>query len=92
MNQYGAQARRHWQTHLPNRYRQIPDPETYFTNLGEEIAQQIQDVARTMAGPDPANETYLDKVGRLNMARLSAEDQVLREMLPAPETDLSPTR
>ena len=89
MNQYAAQARRHWQTHLPQRYRQLEDPDTFFTDLGEAIAQQIQDTARTIAGPDPDQETYLDKVGRLNMARLSAEDQVMRETLPEPETAAS---
>jgi hypothetical protein len=92
MNQYGAQAHRHWQTHLPNRYRQIADPETYFTELGEQIAEQVHDKARAIAGPDPQQETYLDKVGRLNMARLTAESDVLRQMLPEPETDLSSTR
>ena len=84
MNPYGAQARKHWQTHLPERFAQIEDPETFFTDLGEEIEQQIEQLAATLAGPDPAEETYLDKVGRLNMARLNAESQVVREMLPAP--------
>lgn len=92
MNQYAAQARRHWQTHLPQRYQQIQDPETFFTDLGDHIAQEIQVIADAIAGQDPDEETYLDKVGRLNMARLSAEDHVLREMLPAPETELSETR
>jgi len=87
MNRYGAQAQRHWQTHLPQRYRQIEDPESFFAELGDQISQQIESTARQLAGPDPANERYLDKVGRLNMARLSAEAQVIREMLPAPETD-----
>ena len=90
MNQYGSQAHRHWQTHLPNRYQQIEDPQTFFTDLGEQIAEQVQDKARAIAGPDPERETYLEKVGRLNMARQTAESDVLREVLP--ETDLSPTR
>ncbi|NIL64879.1 hypothetical protein HCB39_28075 [Salinispora arenicola] len=81
----------HWRSHLPNRYRQIEDPDEFFTELGEQIAQQIEDLSRTLAGPDPVQETYLRKVGRLNNARLSAEGQVLREMLPDPATDLSPT-
>jgi hypothetical protein len=89
MNQYAAQARRHWQNHLPEQYRQIQDPETYFSELGEAIARQVQDTARAIAGPDPEQETYLAKVGRLNMARLTAEDQVLRETLPEPETTAS---
>jgi hypothetical protein len=89
MNQYGAQARRHWKTHLPDRYSQIPDPETFFAELGDQIAELIQATAMAIAGPDPTRETYLQKVGRLNMARLSAEEQVLREMLPNPESDLT---
>ncbi|MFY1633707.1 hypothetical protein ACN27F_10575 [Solwaraspora sp. WMMB335] len=92
MNQYAAQARMHWQNHLPNRYRQIAKPDEFFTDMGEQIAQQIQELSMALAGPDPERETYLDKLGRLNNARLSAEGQVLREMLPDPETDLSPTR
>lgn len=92
MNQYAAQAMSHWRSHLPNRYRQIEDPDEFFTELGEQIAQQIEDLSSTLAGPDPEQETYLSKVGRLNNARLSAEGQVLREMLPDPATDLSPTR
>lgn len=90
MNPYGAQARRHWQTHLPDRFAQIQDPETFFTDLGEQIEQQIQDLAAALAGPDPEQESYLSKVGRLNMARQNAESQILREMLPAPADETTP--
>src|SRR4051794_38917151 len=85
MNPYGAQARSHWQTHLPERFAQIEDPETFFNDLGEQIEQQINELVPTLAGPDQPQERYLDKAGRLNMARLNAESQVLREMLPAPQ-------
>ena len=91
MNQYGAQAQRHWRTHLPARYRALTDPEAFFGEMGEQIAEQVQQVAKDLAGPDPAGESYLDKVGRLNMARLTAEAQVLRETLPAPESDAQNT-
>ena len=87
MNQYGAQARRHWQEHLPDRYRQLDDPQSFFTDLGEQMAERVQELAAGLAGPDPVGEGYLDKVGRLNMARLTAEAQVLRETLPEPESD-----
>ena len=37
-------------------------------------------------GPDPVGEGYLEKVGRLNAARMQAEEIVLSELiLPAPE-------
>jgi len=83
MNQYGAQARRYWQEHLPGRYAQIEDPEAFFADLGEEMAEQVVELTHSIAGPDRPGEGFLGKVGRLNMARLSAEEQVMREMLPA---------
>ncbi len=30
-----------------------------------------------LAGPDPVGEGYLEKVGRLNAARMQAEEKVL---------------
>jgi hypothetical protein len=85
VNSYGARARQHWQTSLPDRYSQIPDPEMYFARVGEEIAEQVDLQARAIAGDDPADEPYLTRVGRLTEARMAAEQQVLAEMLPDPE-------
>jgi hypothetical protein len=87
VNQYGAQARRYWQEYLPERYAQIEDPEAFFTDLGEEMADQVVELTDSIAGPDRSGEGYLGKVGRLNMARLSAEEQVMREMLPASDNE-----
>lgn len=87
MNQYGAQARRYWREYLPGRYAQIEDPEAFFTDLGEEMADQVVELTDSIAGPDRPGEGYLGKVGRLNMARLSAEEQVMREMLPASDNE-----
>jgi hypothetical protein len=85
MNRYGRQAMRHWQENLPQRYRQIEDPETFFTHLGEQMQQQVIEGKRSLAGDDPGGETFLDKLGRLNMAEANAVEQVIREMLPATE-------
>ncbi|AEB48017.1 TnpV protein [Micromonospora maris] len=92
MNRYGAQAQRHWQTFLPNRYAALiaegTDLNSYFSTLGEQAAQLIEELARELAGPDPAGEGYLDKLGRLNEARMAAEEQVLPELiLIDPETN-----
>ena len=38
-----------------------------------------------MAGPDKPEEKYLEKVGRLNMARFTAESEVLRELVLIPD-------
>lgn len=86
MNQYGAMAERHWRRWLPERYRAIQDPDSFFLALGEETASQIADLAADLAGEDLPGECYLEKVGRLNMARLQAEELVLAErVLLAPE-------
>ena len=86
MNQYGRRAQKHWQTHLPTQYAQISDPTAFFTTMGETLAEQIEDLAEQITSQDPPGETsFMDKLGRLNQARLSAEDEVMRESLPEPE-------
>ena len=87
MNRYGTQAMRHWQQTDPARYQQIPDPETFFTELGEQVESEIQTLANALAGPDRPGETYMEKVGRLNMARFNAESDILREMVLIPDPD-----
>lgn len=87
MNQYATLARQHWQRYLPSRYAQIEDPTAFFTELGEQISDQINDLTATLAGDDPPGESYLDKVGRLNAAGQMAREQILAQMLPAPEDD-----
>jgi hypothetical protein len=86
MNQYGRRAQRYWQSNLPRQYAQIPDPETFFDRMGQTMAGQIDELAEQIAGPDPAGEGYLDKVGRLSRARSEAEMQITRETLPPPES------
>ncbi len=84
MNQYGAMAETHYRTFLPDQYTQL-DP-GYFESLGQQIEDEIDQVAASIAGDDPAGETYLGKLGRLNMARQMARERVLAQMLPDPDT------
>jgi hypothetical protein len=88
MSKYGTMARRHWQQHLPSQHQQIEDPEVFFTTLGEQIQTAVEQRTDLIAGEDPPGETFLDKLGRLNEAKLSAEGEVLREMLPEAEDDV----
>jgi hypothetical protein len=87
MNRYGSRAQEYWQTYLPMRYAAIDDPVGYFTTLGEQMATQINTLSLSLAGDDPTGEGYLAKVGRLRMARLQAEEQVIRESLPVSDED-----
>jgi hypothetical protein len=89
MNQYGTRARQHWQKYLPTQFQQLDDPDSFFSNLGEQIAQRVESLAEDLAGDDPPGEGYMDKLGRLNMARRDAESQIMREMAllePEPAT------
>jgi hypothetical protein len=90
MNHYGTQAQQHWREWLPTRYSQIPDPMTFFTQLGLQVAEQVSQLSLHLAGEDTPGEGYLAKMGRLNSARMRAEEIVLREeVLLEPEPELA---
>ena len=63
MNQYGRRAQTHWQRYLPSQFAEIADPEAFFEEMGSDLASQIHDLADEIAGPDPRNEGYMDKLG-----------------------------
>lgn len=84
MNRYGAMAERHWRRWLPSRVAAMDDPSSFFSELGEEAGSRIQDLTMELAGDDPPDETYMAKLGRLNMARVRAEEIVLPEMVLLP--------
>ena len=65
----------------PSQYALIPDPEEFFRSLGEEAMQRVGELQYELAGPDPKDETYLEKVGRLNASKMQAEEIVRAEML-----------
>ncbi len=87
MNRYGRQAMQHWTQVDPERVAALANPEVFFTQLGEEVMQQIDSRARALEGHDLPGESYLEKVGRLNMARFTAEGEVLRELVLIPSPD-----
>jgi hypothetical protein len=79
MNKYGQMAKKHWAENLPTRYQELSNPESFFTDLGEVAAQQIQELEMTLAGPDLPAEEYLAKLGRLKAAHAQAEEMVLAD-------------
>lgn len=90
MNRYGTVARQHWTQVDPYRVAAIDDPETFFRDLGEQVEIRVQGLADALAGPDRPGETYLEKVGRLNMARLQAEEATMTELVWLGEPDQTP--
>jgi len=90
VNRYGLMAQRHWAQWLPRRYATISEPDSYFSTLGQEVAQQIEDLTLELAGDDQPGEEYLAKAGRLTAARSRAEEIVLpQQVLLAPEPETS---
>lgn len=87
MNKYGRQAQEAWKAASPTRYSQIQNPEEFFTSLGEQAQEQVDELLPKIAGPDPKNETYFEKVGRLNAAKNQAEEIVRYDLLSPPETE-----
>jgi hypothetical protein len=81
MNKYGTLARDHWSRVAPIRYAALPSPEEFFQDLGEQVLSQVDDLSRQIAGADPVGETYLEKVGRLTMAKRQAEEIVLADLV-----------
>ncbi len=79
MNRYGLMAREHWERWLPVRYAAIEDPDSFFSDMGNRVAERIDQLARQIAGDDQPGEGYLGKAGRLGQARQQAEEIVLTE-------------
>lgn len=82
MNKYGQLLRRQWGIADPRFVESLDDPTEHFSQLGEQVQNEISELLPTLEGTDPAGETYLQKVGRLNAARLQAEEIVLAEYQP----------
>ena len=80
-NPYGLLAWEHMARYLPDRFAQIPDRAVYFTDLGDQAADEIETLTQTLAGSPPPQEDYFATVGRMRMARLMAEETVLAELI-----------
>lgn len=84
---WGTLAARHMARWQPSTWAAIPEAERgrYFRDLDEEVSQQIADRERSLKPPQSLAETdHLEYVGQLRMARLMAEDEVLKELVYLP--------
>ncbi len=88
-SRYATMARRHYEMWLGDQLSLIPESErdSFYSTLGDQIAEQVESVEMALRGPDPAGESFMERLGRFNMAHLQAEEMALAEMLPAPEED-----
>lgn len=85
---YAAMIRHHYQSFLPKHLAEIPASaqDSYFLNLGEEMADLVESLELSLRGPDPAEENFMTRLGRFNMARLQAQEAARAQFLPAPDS------
>lgn len=95
MNRYGAIAQDHWRKHLPTRYSKLEDPTPFFEDLGEQIMTHVQALTEGQTRRErPTLNTMndLDRIGRLNAIRKSAEEQAFADLIwPEGSTEEEPT-
>ena len=84
MNKYGRFAMDQWRQLAPTALSEIPDPNRHFSMLGEQAQDQIVDLSLELEGDDVPGETYWEKVGRLENAKLRAEEMVRHDLLIPP--------
>ena len=76
--------RAYWETYRPQEYQQMEDPETFLTTRAQALTQELKTFL-TDAQPSPSSTDYLTNLGQLQMAKSTAIEQALLELLPAPE-------
>jgi len=89
MNHYGMIAQRHWERYAPSPVAGLPDPTAFFTELGLEVQAQVDALMASLAGLDCTEETYLEKVARLQTARSTAEEIVMAELVWIKDPELA---
>ena len=81
VNAYGQRARDYMALHQPEALAAIEDQDSYFSDLGERILAQVLELTESLAGPARPEEGYVERTGRLRMARQMAEEKVLGELV-----------
>ena len=96
MDPLGRRALEYVRDNCPSAYATIPDPASYFAQLGEAMRDQVaaadEALATAPAPPDATTpEGWAERVGQANMAGLMTEERVFSEMVlemfPAEETE-----
>jgi hypothetical protein len=81
MNMHGRHAMETMQNHDPKSFSEIEDPETYFSNLGNQIQEQIGNVMESLIQHDTQGRSTLEIIGERNMAKVRARGKVYQEMI-----------
>jgi|GEM_PF-1417322 hypothetical protein len=81
MNRYGMLAREHWTKYAPSRVAQLENPDEFFESLGEQVADRVTTLSRTLEGQHRPSPDYVNQVALLNAYRKQAEERALSDLV-----------
>jgi hypothetical protein len=84
VNIWGRNAKRHWQENRPASYAALDDPESFFSQLGEEAAARylmIRDQMVEGLNPNDGTISWSEFQDRTAQADQAAQEIVEREMI-----------
>lgn len=86
MNRFGRFALEAWSTLAPTALSQIPDPQAYFSALGEQAQSEWASLwPQLVVEPDPPGEGTFTKAGRIEAAKMQAEEMIRADLLTPSE-------
>lgn len=84
MNTYGLRAQRYYRRWAPLALAEITDPETFFTDLGEQIQGQVLQVSQEMESTLDPTVPYLERVAQLRAVQRDAEEVAMTDLVYGP--------
>lgn len=80
VNEFGQTAKRHWETYRPTALAELDNPEEFFQELGDRVAQRIADLWPEMATAAAGeSDGFVETMGRNRMAMAQARELVMAE-------------
>lgn len=85
LNRFGRFAWESWRELAPTALAQIPDPSGHFSRVGETALAQWTDLWPELVEPDLEGEDFHHKAGRIEAAKMRAEEIIRAELLVPPQ-------
>lgn len=71
---------KYWQDAAPTRYADLENPSEFFTDLGEQIATYVEQLASAMEAKTTFSQDTMTRFGELNAIKASAEEVAMHEL------------
>jgi hypothetical protein len=84
MGRFEQAARQAWQDLAPTALAEMTDPSQFFQDLEKDAEAAWAELAVQLAGPGSPGETYFQRVGRLEAAKLRALEMILADWCRPP--------